>query len=59
MEKILLVGNKHGNYSSLSNQIMPKMHQIRLAAGPHPDPLGELIRSSRPTSRNGGGLLLR
>jgi len=34
MEKILLVGNKHGNYSSLSNQIMPKMHQIRLAAGP-------------------------
>jgi len=32
---------------------------MRLAAGLRPDPLGELKRSPRPTSRNKGGLLLR
>jgi len=32
---------------------------MRLAAGLRPDPLGELKRSPRPTSRKKGGLLLR
>ena len=36
----------------------PKCIKIRLAAGLRADPLGELTRSSRPSSRN-GGLLLR
>ena len=33
----------------------PQMHQKRLAAGLRPDPLGELKRSPRPSSRSGGG----
>ena len=32
---------------------------MRLAAGLRPDPLGELERSPRPSSRNEGCLLLR
>jgi len=36
-----------------------KFTKYRLAAGLHPDPLGELKRSHRPPSRNKGGLLLR
>ena len=31
---------------------------MRLAAGLHPDPLGKLERSPRPSSRNWGGCLL-
>ena len=36
-----------------------KFTKYRLAAGLRPDPLGELKRSSKPPSRNKGGLLLR
>ena len=36
-----------------------KFTKYRLAAGLCPDPLGELKRSPRPTSRNKGDLLLR
>ena len=36
-----------------------KFTKYLLAAGLRPDPLGELKRSSRPPSRNKGGLLLR
>ena len=36
-----------------------KFTKYRLAAGLRPDPLGELKRSPRPSSRNKGGLLLR
>ena len=35
-----------------------KCAKIRLVAGLHPDPLGEPMRSARPSSRN-GGLILR
>jgi len=35
-----------------------KCTKIRLATGLGPDPLGELMRSPRPTGRD-GGLLLR
>jgi len=34
-----------------------KCTKIRLAAGFHPDPLGDLMRSIRPPSRDGGLLL--
>ena len=36
-----------------------KFTKYRLAAGLRPDPLGELKRSPRPSSRNKGSLLLR
>jgi len=36
-----------------------KFTKYRLAAELGPDPLGELMRSPRPPSRNNGGLLLR
>ena len=36
-----------------------KFTKNRLASGLCPDPLGELKRSPRPSSRNKGGLLLR
>ena len=38
---------------------MPKMHQNTFGDGLRPDPLGELMRSPRPFSRNGGLLLRR
>ena len=36
-------------------KFMPKCTKIRVAAGLRSDPLRELMRSRRPSSRNGGG----
>ena len=35
-------------------KFMPKCTKIRVAAGLRSDPLGELMRSRRPSSRNAG-----
>ena len=59
----LLMDNKHRKLvvmkQSKGCKFTTKCIKIRLAAGLRADPLGELTRSSRPSSRNGGGLLLR
>jgi len=40
-------------------KLMSKMHQIRLAARLHPDPLGELMHFPKPLATMGRRLLLR
>jgi len=57
----LLTDNEHRKLlvikQSKGANLCRKCTKVRLAAGLLPDTLGELVRSPRPTSRNGGAYL--